>query len=46
MIITYNFLGEFYGDLPDHSFGWAAVFVIFIYRFCRVDDYFWRDENS
>ena len=40
-----NLSGVNYGDLPDNSVGWAAVFIVSVYSLGGIDDHIWRHEN-
>ena len=44
--INLNLSGANYGDLPNNSVGWAAIFIISVYSLGGIDDYIWRHENS
>ena len=44
--LYYRALGAKNGALPNYTVGWATVFIILVYRFCRADHYFWRHENT
>ena len=40
-----NLSGANYGDLPNNSVGWAAVFIVSVHSLGGIDDYIWRNEN-